>query len=421
MAAEPALTTLMSVIAYLASTLRVAGIAYTIVAVLIWHSFYLATPWFLLAPGLTVAWGAVMAVYLRRGWPSPLLACSDTAVYVAFALSVAGCVPPAARDVALSWLVVSMSGQLIVPAWYAPGTLFTLMALASPAAYLTGSLTQSDPDMGTLALTSALMVVIALFHAYARRALYRRAAAADVGLARADRAASEQFALMSATIERREQERLLHDTVLNTLTAVARSGSDTATSDTATSDTATRDDVTRVVDRCRQDVALIEDALRDPNEIANEIAAGARRPSSDLLSELSAVAAGMRARGLAVHLAAADADVPAVPARVAAAISNAAREALSNVAAHAGTGEAWLQVRSVLPAEDAGGPRCLEVIVRDRGAGFDLARVDPARLGLRRSIAERVADCGGQASIWSEPGQGTAVRLSWPAQEGPQW
>jgi signal transduction histidine kinase len=59
--------------------------------------------------------------------------------------------------------------------------------------------------------------------------------------------------------------------------------------------------------------------------------------------------------------------------------------------------------------------------VRDRGAGFDLARVDPARLGLRRSIAERIADCGGQASIWSEPGQGTAVRLSWPAQEGLPW
>jgi signal transduction histidine kinase len=408
-AAEPALTTLMSVIAYLASTLRVAGIAYTVMAVLIWHSFYTASPWFALAPGLTVAWGAVMAVYLRRGWPSPLLACVDTAVYVAFALAAAGCVPPAARDVALSWLVVSMSGQLIVPAWYAPGTLFTLMALASPAAYLTGSLTQPAPDMGTLVGTSALMVIIALFHAYARRALYRRAAAADVALARADRAASEQFALMSATIERREQERLLHDTVLNTLTALARAGGDTSTSDTAT-----WDDATRVVDRCRQDVALIEDALRDPNEIANEIATGVRRPPSDLLSELSAVAAGMRARGLAVHLAAADGDVPAVPARVAAAISNAAREALSNVAAHAGTGEAWLQVHSV----EAG---CLEVIVRDRGAGFDLARVDPARLGLRRSIAERIADCGGQASIWSEPGQGTAVRLSWPAQEGPRW
>ena len=401
------MTTLRSVIASLASTVRVEGIVYTVVAVVIWHSFYTAAPWLLAAPALAVAWGVVMAVYLRRGWPSPFLACADTAVYAAFALGAAGCVPPAARDVALSWLAVSVSGQLMVPAWYAPGALFTLSALISPAAYWIGGLTQSAPDIRTLAGTSALLVVIGLFHAYARRELYARAAAADAALARADAAASEQFAILSRTIERREHDRLLHDTVLNTLTAVAR---------------ADGHDVIRVVNRCRQDVALIEDALRDPDELA----AGARHPSGDLLSELGAVAIGMRARGLAVHLEAADSEgVPAVPARVAAAISNAAREALSNVAAHAGTAEAWVQVRSMALAEDAAlaegmvAPCRLEVIVRDRGIGFDLARVDPARLGLRRSIAERIADCGGQASIWSVPGQGTAVRLSWPASGPP--
>jgi signal transduction histidine kinase len=104
--------------------------------------------------------------------------------------------------------------------------------------------------------------------------------------------------------------------------------------------------------------------------------------------------------------------VSAVPAPVAAAISNAVREALSNVVAHAGTGEAWVEVS--LPA-----PGRLQVTVRDRGAGFDPADVDRTRLGLRRSIAERMADCGGQASIWSAPGQGTVVSLSWPASPGP--
>jgi signal transduction histidine kinase len=394
------MATLRSVIAYLATTLRLAGMAYTVVAVVIWHSFYTAAPWLLVAPALAVAWGAVMAVYLRRWWPSPFLTCADTAVYVTLALGAAGCVPPAARDVALSWLVISMSGQLIVPAWCAPGALFTVLALISPAAYWIGALTQPAPNIRTLAGTSALLVVIALFHAYGRRQIYGRAAAADAALARADEAASEQFAILSRTIERREHDRLLHDTVLNTLTALARAGGD---------------DVTSVVNRCRQDVALIQDALGDPDELA----AGARRPSGDLLSELGAVAVGMRARGLTVHLEAADGGVPAVPAHVAAAISNAAREALSNVAAHAGTGEAWLQVRSMPLAEDAEASCGLEVIVRDRGIGFDPARVDPARLGLRRSIAERIADCGGQASIWSVPGQGTAVCLSWPASEPP--
>jgi signal transduction histidine kinase len=58
------------------------------------------------------------------------------------------------------------------------------------------------------------------------------------------------------------------------------------------------------------------------------------------------------------------------------------------------------------------------VTVRDRGSGFDLARVDRARLGLERSIIERTADCGGQASIWSAPGQGTTVSICWPAVAG---
>ena len=395
------MTTLRAVIAYLAATQRVVGIVYTVAQVVIWHSFYAATPWDLTAPAVAVAWGAVMAVNLRRRWPSPLLACADSAVYLALALAAAGCVPPVARDIALSWLAIILSGQIIVAVWYGPRALFTVLALLCPVAYCLGALAQPAPDVRTMAGTAVLLLIIGLAHVFGRRALYGRAEAADADLARADQAASEQFAVMSATIERREHERLLHDTVLNTLTALARAG----------------DDMTGVVDRCRQDVALIEEALGAPGELATS----AHRPSGDLLSELRAIAAEMRARGLAVHLEAGDGNVPAVPAHVALAISNATREALSNVAAHAGTREAWLRVRSMAPAGDAGAPGRLEVFVRDHGTGFDLARVDPGRLGLRRSIEERIADCGGQASVWSVPGQGTAVRLSWPTRRSLLW
>jgi signal transduction histidine kinase len=126
-----------------------------------------------------------------------------------------------------------------------------------------------------------------------------------------------------------------------------------------------------------------------------------------------AVAADQRARGLSVHVDIAGGEEPAVPARVMAAVANATREALSNVAAHAGTGEAWVQVRQT--TSDADVPCRVEVTVRDRGTGFDLDGVDRTRLGLRRSIAERIADCGGQAAVWSRPGQGAVVRMSWPA------
>jgi signal transduction histidine kinase len=97
------------------------------------------------------------------------------------------------------------------------------------------------------------------------------------------------------------------------------------------------------------------------------------------------------------------------------AVANAVREALSNVAEHAGTAEAWVSVRVTQAEAGTADPYRLRAVVRDRGAGFDLARVDRARLGLRRSITERAAECGGQASIRSRPGQGTEVSLCWPA------
>jgi signal transduction histidine kinase len=128
-----------------------------------------------------------------------------------------------------------------------------------------------------------------------------------------------------------------------------------------------------------------------------------------------AVAAEMRSRGLNVHVDIADDFTLSVPPQVATAISNAMREALSNVAAHAGTAEAFVEISRIGLAEHAEGSGRLQVSVRDFGTGFDLARVDQARLGLRRSIAERIADCGGKASIRSAPGEGTLVCMSWPA------
>ncbi len=169
-------------------------------------------------------------------------------------------------------------------------------------------------------------------------------------------------------------------------------------------------------------MALIEAALSDPD--ASTAAHG------DLVRGVRGVAAEMTARGLDVHVEVAG-GVPAVPAPVVVALSNATREALSNVATHARTADAWVEISRIAPAAGARDPGTAgagaRVTVLDRGAGFDPARVDQARLGLRRSITERVADCGGHASVWSAPGQGTVVRMSWPAgpsradQGGPPW
>jgi signal transduction histidine kinase len=294
-----------------------------------------------------------------------------------------------------------MSGQLIVPAWYAPAALSLLLTLIAPVAFWLGAVIHPVTNYRSLAGAAMILIVVGLVHTFSRRELYRRAEAADATLDAAAHAAGEQYAVLARNIERREHERLLHDTVLNTLTALAR---------------AAADDPAVVVSRCRQDVALMEDALGEQGDPA----ADAKRGPGDLAGEVRAVVTDMRGRGLTVHVDIDGEGVSVVvPAPVTAAIANATREALSNVAEHAGTGEAWVLVRLTAPAGDADVPGRLAVTVRDRGAGFDLNRVDPARLGLRRSIAERTAECGGQATVWSAPGQGAVVRMSWPADARP--
>ena len=185
----PAMTTLRSVVAPLASTVRSAGIVYIVVQVVIWHSFYTADSWRLAAPAVAVAWGATAVVCLRRRWPSPFLAGVDSAVYVALALGAQGCVPPQVRDDMFSWLVICMSGQLLVPAWYVPGALSALLALLAPTAYWLGAAPQPVTDTGTVTGPTTILLVVSLAHTLARRELYGRAAAADAALHEADRAA----------------------------------------------------------------------------------------------------------------------------------------------------------------------------------------------------------------------------------------
>jgi signal transduction histidine kinase len=175
----------------------------------------------------------------------------------------------------------------------------------------------------------------------------------------------------------------MHDTILNTLTALACPGGSTA-----------------AVSQCRRDIALLQHALSDSG-----ITSARGRPDPGPVAAVGAVVAEMRARRLAVGLEA-DGDAVArgspepglVPAPVAAALAHATREALANVAEHAGTGQAWVTVSMTAPGGPDTVPR-IRVTIRDAGAGFDPGLVGPARLGVRRSITERVED-------WARGGAG---------------
>lgn len=95
----------------------------------------------------------------------------------------------------------------------------------------------------------------------------------------------------------------------------------------------------------------------------------------------------------------------------------AAREAMVNAAKHSGADrvDVYAEVTEDLA----------EIFVRDRGSGFDLQAVPGDRLGVRRSIIDRMHRHNGHAEIESGPGNGTSIRLAVPlttttsAQESP--
>ena len=78
------------------------------------------------------------------------------------------------------------------------------------------------------------------------------------------------------------------------------------------------------------------------------------------------------------------------------------REALANVAKHAGATKAWVHV------EARSGHVFLEV--RDDGPGFDPRARHPGHFGLE-SMHSRAAELGGALTISSAPGVGTVVRV----------
>jgi signal transduction histidine kinase len=376
-----------SVVARIAAVVRGAAAVYVIVAVAIWRDYYAAHPWYLAGPLAAVVWGGAAAAYLRRHRPAWPLIILDSSFYAVLAISAGICVPPDMRGVAGSWLYIVLVSQIVVTVWFAPRMLAAVLGLVPGAAYWTSAaVTPPGPAQGDAPVVSGvLLLVVLIIHWAGRSMLYRRAAQADRGFAAADSEAHDQYVVLSRNIERREHERLLHDTVLNTLTAISR-GSSGAT----------------VVARCRHDIALLEHALADPAAAAEPTAPG----GTTLVADVETLAREMRARGLRVTLEVAGKGGPDIPPPVAGAIVYATREALANVAAHAGTAQAWVSITL--------GTGGVQVTVRDAGTGFDPARVDPARLGLRRSITERITDWGGHVSVRSAPGQGTVVDMSWP-------
>ena len=84
-----------------------------------------------------------------------------------------------------------------------------------------------------------------------------------------------------------------------------------------------------------------------------------------------------------------------------------AREAMMNAAKHSKA--AMIDVYAEVDRD--ADPATVQVFVRDRGVGFDMARIAADRMGVRGSIIDRMERHGGVATIRTAPGEGTEIRL----------
>ena len=198
--------------------------------------------------------------------------------------------------------------------------------------------------------------------------------ASDLTAERAERVRTQERADLAAH---------LHDSVLQTLALIQKNSHDAAT------------------------VARL--ARAQERDLRSWLYVGEATDESTVASALRGVAATIEdAHGVSVDVVNVG-DCPFVePLRP---IVNATREAVTNAAKHAGTGK--VDVYAEVSAE------AVDVFVRDRGAGFDLDSMPADRYGVRHSIIDRMDRHGGTATVLSEPGTGTEIRLHLPRQENP--
>ncbi|KPM51809.1 histidine kinase [Frankia sp. R43] len=394
------------------AVLRMATCAITLIYVVLWWDWYRDKPVALGFVAFTAAWGAFLVVRIYRHGAGARLALGTVALAVVAAALSPHCLPPESVGDTGNWVTLSVLHGGLTAAWVLPRRGFAVAEAALLAAVAVGG-HQGRPQVFTAVV---LTLVVPVLFAFATRRLRATARRADDRLTSAMLGHRARVLVLTLDRDRRERQRVLHDTVLNTLTGLAWGGGE---------------DLVLARRRC----AAGADAIRQL--LAHDIGP----PAVGLDAALTAAVTQARERGLVVHLqgiapltdppatvaaggtataaggtatAVGDTATGAVtgavtgdpPAAVVAALTGATGEALANVERHAGTGEAWVRL------ERASGQ--LTVRVHDHGGGFQPGRSAPDRLGVCQSVLARVRDAGGLASVDSAPGRGTVVTMRWP-------
>lgn len=269
------------------------------------------------------------------------------------------------------------------PRWllWAFGTLASafLVALAGPTMGLF-----STAAIATLAGWAITMIIGIWVTVGVERSLVR-----IDGIGRAhqvERQASEMEA------QRRQSARLLHDTVLATLTLLAHSG-------VGVSADALRQQAT-------EDARLLRQLRLGSTPMPRFSGSYNLEPVSE--STLGTTLESVKQRFLRMGLEVRWHGTGQVLLRsdVLDAFLFALAECLENVRRHAGVSDADV---TITESEDT-----LRAVVTDAGRGFAPDEVEDGRLGVAESVIARLRDVGGNARLFSTPGAGTTVILEVP-------
>jgi signal transduction histidine kinase len=276
----------------------------------------------------------------------------------------------------------------------------TLLGLAAAAAWLPAAalLWWSQAHEGPVAVFG-VVALAGLLPALALRV--RRA-----WTTRSERLRVEARAAAAAA-ERARLAREMHDSLSKTLDAIALGAA-------ALPGTLDEPDRASRLAATLRDGSL--DAARDARVLIDELRSNpADAPLSDVVAAIGREWSVTSGVGVILHNAAAEvAEVDAAP-EVGIELCWILREALRNVAAHAGA-----ELVAVTLTRD-GGEVTLEV--RDDGAGFtvpaDLTLLQRAGSHGLVGMTERARLCGGTLTVWSRPGGGSRVTAVVPAEPVP--
>lgn len=262
----------------------------------------------------------------------------------------------------------------------------TIYTALVPAVYVVLRLTPVGGDAGLVralldgvytALLSGAVLVIAVV-------LRRAASSVDTAQSTAVRRYSLAIREHAVEVERVQVDAIVHDSVLTTLLSAARAD--------------TLEAKTLAARMARNAIDHLEAAAADgPDDDTPVSLADLRARIGEAIGALAAP----------VRLVPTPSGPVRLPASVADALASAALQAAVNSVQHAGGPEVtrWVRVEQ----HDDG----VHVEVGDDGRGFDVATIPSERLGVRRSIIERVAAVDGRAEVHTAPGEGTRIELTW--------